>query len=456
MAGGEGRKRSKSLLAEAHLSAIIQSSDDAIVSKDLTGTVVSWNPAAERIFGWSESEMIGQSIRRLITADRYHEEDEILRLIALGKRVPTFETWRLRKDGEQIRVAVTVSPIHDPDGKVIGASNVARDISISHAVQVDLRRSETHLRMLADNISQLAWIADHTGWLFWYNSRWYEYSGTNFEEMQGWGWQKIHHPDHVERVTTQFAAAIAAGIDWEDTFPLLGADGQFRWFLSRAKPIRDEHGKIEYWFGTNTDITELLEKEQQIRVLMMEVNHRSKNMLAVVQALARRSAQHDPEFLSRFEKRIGSLAANQDLLIRRGWSQIPVEELVEAQLEFLGKEAREQVRSGGPSADLSPRCAEIIGMALHELATNALKYGALSQKSGWVELGWSVADDRFSIHWTERGGPVVTTPARSGFGTTLVREIPARSLKGNVAFEFLPSGVTWRLECDAAMARDLR
>src|SRR6185369_8798848 len=117
--------------------------------------------------------------------------------------------------------------------------------------------------------------------------------------------------------------------------------------------IRGASGEIENWFGTNTDITELLEKEQQIRMLMMEVNHRSKNMLTVVQALARRSAQHDPEFLQRFEQRIASLAANQDLLIRRGWSQIPVAELVEAQLAFLGKETREQVRvSAGSEVEL--------------------------------------------------------------------------------------------------------
>jgi len=201
---------------------------------------------------------------------------------------------------------------------------------------------------------------------------------------------------------------------------------------------------------------ELLEKEQQIRVLMMEVNHRSKNMLTVVQALARRSAQHDPEFLARFEQRIGSLAANQDLLIRRGWSQIPVAELVEAQLAFLARETRAQINAGGDPFDLSPRAAEIIGMALHELATNALKYGALAVRGGRITLRWSQpAPNRFSIAWTEAEGPEMLPPQRPGFGTTLVRDIPARSLNASVDLRFASEGLNWKLECDSALVQEL-
>lgn len=444
------------MLAEAHLSAIVQSSDDAIVSKDLTGTVVSWNPAAERIFGYCESEMVGQSIRRLIPADRQDEEDAILAQITAGQRVPSFETWRMRKDGTPIRVAITVSPIHDPEGRVVGASKIARDVGARYATEEALRQSEARFRMLADNISQLAWIADASGALIWYNQRWYDFTGTTFETMKGWGWQAVHHPDYVEGVTGRFVSAVAAGKDWEDTFPLRGADGEYRWFLSRAKAIRSEDDTITAWFGTNTDITEMLDKEQQIRTLMMEVNHRSKNLLTVVQALARRSAQHDPAFLPRFEQRIESLAANQDLLIRRGWSQIPMGELVEAQLSFLGRETRHQVRTAGPEFMLSPRCAEILGMALHELATNALKYGSLSVPEGVAEIAWTIdADGRFAATWTECNGPAVMPPARPGFGTTVMRDIPSRSLKADVILEFAEEGVRWRLVCDAAVAGEL-
>jgi two-component sensor histidine kinase len=234
-----------------------------------------------------------------------------------------------------------------------------------------------------------------------------------------------------------------------------GHDGAYRWFLSRAKPIRDAEGHIVNWFGTNTDVTEMLEKEEQIRLLLMEVNHRSKNMLAVVQALARRSGGGDPEFLRRFENRLSSLSANQDLLVRRGWQQIPMQELADAQLAILDRESRALVKVCGPDMLLSPRTAEIVGMALHELATNALKYGALSQRGGQVWLWWEEQDDRFVVEWRERGGPRVDPPQSSGFGTTLIRHIPARSLKADVALDYAPDGLAWRLACDATLARTL-
>ncbi|NML92113.1 PAS domain S-box protein [Novosphingobium olei] len=445
------------MLAEAHLSAIVQSSDDAIISMQLDGTVISWNPAATIIFGWAEDEMIGQSIRRIIPPDREGEENDILARIARGERVRSFETIRMRKDGTVLEVSLTVSPILAPDGQIIGASKIARDVTDRHRVEAARDESELKFRMLADNISQLAWIAEPDGGLIWYNRRWYDYTGTTFQQMKGWGWTAVHHPDHVERVREHFSTCIGLGKTWEDTFPLRGANGQFRWFLSRAKPIHDNNGDIVNWFGTNTDVTEMLEKEEQIRVLLMEVNHRSKNMLSVVQALARRSGAADGTFLERFENRLASLSANQDLLVKRGWATIPIADLVDAQLAILGRESRSFVKTCGADFDLSPRSAEIIGMALHELATNALKYGALSQLGGEVWLSWERTDnDRLWIEWRETGGPAVdSVPEGSGFGTTLIRHIPMRSLKADVSLNYEPSGLVWRLECDGAIARSL-
>lgn len=128
-----------------------------------------------------------------------------------------------------------------------------------------LRESEERFRTLADNISQFAWMTDATGWIFWYNQRWFEYTGTTLEQMQGWGWQQVHHPDHVERVVEHFKHSIEAGKPWEDLFPLRGQDGTYRWFLSRALPIKDESGQILRWFGTNTDITEQKQTEEALR-----------------------------------------------------------------------------------------------------------------------------------------------------------------------------------------------
>ena len=126
------------------------------------------------------------------------------------------------------------------------------------------RESEDRFRTLADNIAQFAWMADARGWIFWYNQRWYDYTGTTLEEMQGWGWTKVHHPDHVERVVARITRSWQTGEPWEDTFPLRGRTGQYRWFLSHALPIRDERGDIVRWFGTNTDVTEQREAEELI------------------------------------------------------------------------------------------------------------------------------------------------------------------------------------------------
>ena len=119
-------------------------------------------------------------------------------------------------------------------------------------------------RALADLLPQLAWMADSTGYRFWYNARWREYTGLDLAEMLGWGWTKVHHPDHVEGVTARLAEAIASGEPWEDTFPLRGHDGEYRWFLSRARPMRDETGQVTRWFGTNTDITERRQRDAEL------------------------------------------------------------------------------------------------------------------------------------------------------------------------------------------------
>jgi PAS domain S-box-containing protein len=159
---------------------------------------------------------------------------------------------------------------HDQSGdtraSAVPARNAAAAIKQNRA-EVALRESETRFRELADNISQFAWTADQAGWIYWYNKRWHDYTGTTLKEMEGWGWQKVHHPDHVDRVVQRIRQSFETGTPWEDTFPLRGRDGSYRWFLSRALPIRNEAGDVIRWFGTNTDITEQIEAEKALRTL---------------------------------------------------------------------------------------------------------------------------------------------------------------------------------------------
>ena len=141
-----------------------------------------------------------------------------------------------------------------------------------------LRESERRFRMVADNIRELAWTCDKLGNVTWYNQRWLDYTGLNFEAMKGWGWSKTQHPAHLDRVIARVKRSAETGEPWEDTFPLRGKDGEYRWFLSRAIPIRDAAGNIVHWFGTNTDITE----QRQVEVSLAEADRRKNEFLAML------------------------------------------------------------------------------------------------------------------------------------------------------------------------------
>ncbi len=147
-------------------------------------------------------------------------------------------------------------------------------VSVPANVQTKAEMQDQQFRTLANSIPQLAWMADHEGYIFWYNDRWYDYTGTTLEEMKGWGWQKVHHPDEVDRVVERIKLAFATGEPWEDTFPLRSKVGAYRWFLSRALPIKDADGKVLRWFGTNTDITVQRQLERGLRESRDELERR--------------------------------------------------------------------------------------------------------------------------------------------------------------------------------------
>src|SRR5436309_10478935 len=133
------------------------------------------------------------------------------------------------------------------------------------AARAESETRDQQFRTLADSIPQLAWMADHEGYIFWYNKRWYDYTGTALEEMEGWGWEKVHDPVELKRMSVTWRRALATGEPWDDTFPLRRHDGQMRWHLSRALPVRDDQGRVVRWFGSNTDITEQRAMEEALR-----------------------------------------------------------------------------------------------------------------------------------------------------------------------------------------------
>jgi PAS domain S-box-containing protein len=275
------------------LAAIVESSEDAIVSKTLAGVVTSWNRAAERIFGYSAAEAVGQPIQLIIPPERRAEEDWILTRLRLGERIETYETVRRHKNGTLLDVSLTISPIKDNEGHIIGASKIARDITKQKLQKQALRESEIRFRTLADNIPQLAWMARPDGHIFWYNQRWYEYTGMTPDSQEGWGWQSVHDPNVLPQVLERWQRSLATGEPFDMVFPLRGADGAYRPFLTRVSPVQDEQGQVTRWFGTNTDISEQLAAEEALRTADRRKNeflamlaHELRNPLAPIRNAA--------------------------------------------------------------------------------------------------------------------------------------------------------------------------
>ncbi len=231
--------------------------------QDTDGKFLYSSPSCQQITGYSGEEFI--------------KDPDLNFKIIFNEDLPAFmkhnsEEARHGKSGELVFRIITkdgkIKWIHHvcrpvlEKGRYVGTRGSNRDITERKNTDIALYESEERFRALADNIPNLAWMADAKGWIFWYNKQWYDYTGTTLEEMQGWGWQKVHHPDYVDAVTKEWSASIAAGKPYDNIFPLKGKDGNYRWFLTRINPIRDEKGNIVRWFGTNTDITERKEAEE--------------------------------------------------------------------------------------------------------------------------------------------------------------------------------------------------
>ncbi|GGC63078.1 sensor histidine kinase [Chelatococcus reniformis] len=227
-----------------------------------------------------------------------------------------------------------------------------------------------------------------------------------------------------------------------------------RWWDIHVEPTFGDEGVRLYCAAV--DITELKQGEQRLRFLMREVTHRSKNMLAVIQAMARQTAAGSgslPEFLHRFGDRLQSLSASQDLLVQETGAGVPLAVLIRSQLGHAADLIGGQIRLDGPPVTLGGDAIQHLGLALHELATNAAKYGSLSTPDGRVNIDWSVEaateGDRFRMSWREEGGPPVAPPSRRGFGQVVIERTVARTLAGEVELRYAPEGVHWTLDAPA-------
>jgi PAS domain S-box-containing protein len=306
------------------IASIVESSDDAILSKDLNGVITSWNQGAQRVFGYAAEEMIGKPVTTLIPMEYLDEEPKILERIRRGERIDHYETVRMRKHGSRIDISLTVSPIRNAEGKIVGASKIARDI------------------------------------------------------------------------------------------------------------------------------TEQKRSAAQIALLAQEAEHRAKNVLAAVQATVQLSQSDTPDGLKQaIQGRIQALANVHALFVESRWSGADLNSLIAKELSpYCSKESRAQIN--GPNLVLEPNVAQAIAVTVHELTTNAAKYGALSVPNGRIQIEWwSSRDGRLVLRWLETDGPPVTPPTRHGFGTRVMDRMIRAQPNGQILLDWRAEG----LACEITLQR---
>ena len=356
------------------------------------------------------------------------------------------------------------SPVFGPDGAVVAVNIVVEEVTAQKRAEERLRQSEqrlsTALRAGQLGVFEYSYLPSPS--YYWDKTiRQIWGVGANDVITNAFFWSTLH-PDDEPMVRTVFARsedpAGSRRYDVEYRIYRRG-DNALRWIKVASDMIFDGINPVRI-IGTIQDITDRKQTEEQALLLMREVNHRSKNLLAVVQSIAHQMARGaDPEtFASAFAERLAGLASCQDLLVRSHWQGVDLAALITGQLAHYKHLIGTRIHLAGEPLRISANTAQNLGMALHELATNAAKYGALSNAGGKVSIAWaaSAADDAFSISWTESGGPTVAVPERRGLGSQIITRLLERSLDGSVDLDYEPSGLRWSARAKASTVLDAK
>lgn len=309
-----------------------------------------------------------------------------------------------------------------------------------------LRETEDRFRLMSENAPVMLWVSRPDGSCLHLNRMLREFWDVDEDAVEAFDWSGTVHPDDAARVAGVMGAAIARREPVSLEARFRNAAGEYRVLETHARPRLGADGAFLGMTGVNVDATERKQAEQTRELLLAELSHRVKNMLAVVQGIARqtfRSTASVAEARASFEGRLLALATAHDLLTRASWTSASVEEVARGALPMRAE--RTQIALSGPHVALDPKQTLGLAMALHELYTNAMKYGALTTEDGRITLAWSTAPapaPRLKLEWRETAAPACAAPAREGFGTRLIRQIFTHDLAGEVILDFTPTGLT--------------
>lgn len=419
----------ESELHEARLEAVLESITDGFYALDSEWRFVIFNRAAETYFGASRDEVLGRNLWEVFPQGRGTEYERLCRM-AMAERVACAIELPSRLRPERV-VEIRISPMQ-PDGIAVALSDVTERREAQDALTAALARSEAILESISD-----AFYAVDAEWRFTYVNRVAEaWWGRPREILLGRNiWDVFPQAREGSSYELHARAAESRNVERAEIIsPILG-----RWIDVSIFPT--ETGLSVYF----RDITQRKQADARQRLLVNELNHRVKNALATVQAIAMQSLRGDevaPAARERFMDRLMALARANDVLIAESWEGASLQAVVAQVTTPYGSGAEEErFEISGPPVHLSPNTATAMTLALHELATNAAKYGALSRPEGRVELNWQVEAGTFRLTWRERGGPPVRKPTRTGFGSRLIQRGLTAELKGEVAMEYAPEGL---------------
>ena len=476
------------VLGQSHaqrLAAIVEFSDDAILSVDLDGLIASWNGGAQRLFGYQPDEVIGKPVTLLIPAHREGEEVELLGRLRRGERIDHYKTERRRKDGTIVEVSLTLSPIKDSAGTIIGASKIAHDIT----------EFERARRSIARRMEEQAALYEFTDRLFRAKSARdvYEAALDAIIRALGCGRASILLFDGAGVMKFVAARGLSEGyrqaveghspwtretkdpqpiaiddIETADLSPELKATvkaerigalafipltaqgrltGKFMTYYDAPHRFADDEIALALTIARQLGFAiERLQAEEAKELLLGESQHRIKNVLATVQALAAQTLTHDnPHQKEAFIARLHALGEAHDLLTMENWDRALLSDVVERALRpFRGAHAN-RIIAQGPEVWVPANNSLMLTMCLHELATNAVKYGALSNGTGRIDVSWQCEQGaQVRVTWQESGGPGVLPPSRKGFGTKLIES--SLGADGAGAIDYRPEGVRCAFE----------
>ncbi|MGA7328066.1 MAG: PAS domain S-box protein [Rhodomicrobium sp.] len=369
--------------------------------------------------------------------------------------------FRFVRPGGEIRWMTWAGRVHFRDGpsgrRPFRIDGACVDITDRKRTEEELRKSEERFRGVFENAATGIAITDIEGGFQSCNPAYSRMIGYSEQEFRQQPLSTFMHPEDRDANVLQCKRLAAQEIaSFEIVNRYLRKDGKALWVDKHVSLLRDSAGQPSHIIVLAMDITERKRQDDQIRLLMREVNHRSKNMLSLVQAVARQTLAANPEdFLERFEKRVEALAANQDLLVKNAWKGAGLDEIVRSQLAPFEDLIGTRIEVRGPPVFVSASAAQVIGMALHELATNAGKYGALSGSDGRVEIAWRIQrDDAFVMSWREECAHPITAPSKLGFGSSVISSMAEMSLGAKVELNFPATGLVWQLSCAAAEISD--